>query len=152
MYYVNNGFSCGSVVKNPLANAGDVSLIPGLGGSPGEENGNPLQCSCLENPRDGEDWPAAVFGVTQSRTRLKRLSSSSIPTPSPHPVCRKIIFHKTSLWYQKKSRSTASDILYELERRVPSAWHSWLASDLPQDMVGGRRHRPSAALFPGRQI
>ena len=39
----------------------------------GEGNGNPLQCSCLENPRDG----AAVYGVTQSRTRLKRLSSSS---------------------------------------------------------------------------
>ena len=43
----------------------------------GEGNGNPLQCSCLENPRDGGSWWAAVCGVTQSRTRLKRLSSSS---------------------------------------------------------------------------
>ena len=43
----------------------------------GEGNGNPLQCSCLENPRDGEAWWAAVYGVAQSRTRLKRLSSSS---------------------------------------------------------------------------
>ena len=43
----------------------------------GEGNGNPLQCSCLENPRDGGAWWAAVYGVTQSRTRLKRLSSSS---------------------------------------------------------------------------
>ena len=43
----------------------------------GEGNGNPLQCSCLENPRDGEAWWAAVYGVTQSWTRLKRLSSSS---------------------------------------------------------------------------
>ena len=40
-------------------------------------NGNPLQCSCLENPRDGRAWWAAVYVVTQSRTRLKRLSSSS---------------------------------------------------------------------------
>ena len=40
-------------------------------------NGNPLQCSCLENPRDGGGWWAAVYGVAQSRTRLKRLSSSS---------------------------------------------------------------------------
>ena len=40
----------------------------------GERNGNPLQCSCLENPRDGEAWWAAVYGVTQSRTRLKWLS------------------------------------------------------------------------------
>ena len=43
----------------------------------GEGNGNPLQCSCLEDPRDGGSWWAAVSGVTQSRTRLKRLSSSS---------------------------------------------------------------------------
>ena len=43
----------------------------------GEGNGNPLQCSCLENPRDGGAWWAAVYGVAQSRTRLTRLSSSS---------------------------------------------------------------------------
>ena len=43
----------------------------------GEGNSNPLQCSCLENPRDGGAWWASVYGVTQSWTRLKRLSSSS---------------------------------------------------------------------------
>ena len=43
----------------------------------GEGNGNPIQCSCLENPRDGGAWWAAVYGVAQSRTRLKWLSSSS---------------------------------------------------------------------------
>ena len=43
----------------------------------GEGNGNPLQCSCLKNPRDGGVWWAAIYGVAQSRTRLKRLSSSS---------------------------------------------------------------------------
>ena len=43
----------------------------------GEGNGNPLQCSCLENPRDSGAWWAAVYGVAQSRTRLKRLSSRS---------------------------------------------------------------------------
>ena len=43
----------------------------------GEGNGNPLQCSCLENPRDGGAWWAAVYGVSQSQTQLKRLSSSS---------------------------------------------------------------------------
>ena len=48
-------------------------------------NGNPLQCSCLENPGDGGAWWAAVYGVAQSRTRLKRLSSSSakkVPPPT----------------------------------------------------------------------
>ena len=43
----------------------------------GEGNGNPFQCSCLENPRDGGAWWAAIYGVAQSRTQLKRLSSSS---------------------------------------------------------------------------
>ena len=46
----------------------------------GEGNGNPLQCSCLDNPRDGGAWWAAVYGVAQSRTRLKRLSSNSSKT------------------------------------------------------------------------
>ena len=47
----------------------------------GEGNGNPLQCSCLENPRDRGAWWAAVYGVSQSRTRLKQLSSSSSSSP-----------------------------------------------------------------------
>ena len=48
----------------------------------GEGNGSPLQCSCLENPRDSGAWWAAVCGVAQSRTRLKRHSSSSMPSKS----------------------------------------------------------------------
>ena len=60
---------------------GDPGLIPGLGRYPGEGNGNPLQCSCLENPRDRGAWWAAIYGVAQSRTRLKRLSSSSSNIP-----------------------------------------------------------------------
>ena len=50
----------------------------------GEGNGNPLQCSCLENPRDGGAWWNAVYGVTQSWTQLKRLSSSSYSAPLIH--------------------------------------------------------------------
>ena len=45
--------------------------------SPGAGNGNPLQYSCLENPRDGEAWLASVYGIAQSRTQLKRLSSTA---------------------------------------------------------------------------
>ena len=58
----------------------------------GDGNGNPLQCSCLENPRDRETWWAAVYGVTQSRTRLKRLSSSS------SRICFKIFPPKKINW------------------------------------------------------
>ena len=56
------------VVKNLPANAGDVrdvGLIPGLGRSPGEGNGNSLQYSCLENPMDREAWQATVHGVAK---------------------------------------------------------------------------------------
>ena len=86
------GFPSGSVVKNPPANsreagdvrdfpsgsagkesacnAGDIGLIPGLGRSPGEENGNPLQYSCLGNSMDGGSWRATVYGVTKSQTKF----------------------------------------------------------------------------------
>ena len=65
------------MVKNPPANAGDTGeggLIPGLGRSPEEGNGNPLQYSCLENLTDRGAWRAMVHGVAKSRTRLKQLS------------------------------------------------------------------------------
>ena len=66
----------------------------------GEGNGNPLQCSCLENPRDGGAWWAAVYGVAQSRTRLKRLSSSSSRFVSwlwgwPHKSAYAVKLHRT---------------------------------------------------------
>ena len=51
-------------------NAGDLGLIPGLGISPGEENGNSLQYSCLENPMDKGAWRAAVHGFAKSWTQL----------------------------------------------------------------------------------
>ena len=63
------GYPGGSVVKNPPANAGDMGLIPGPGGSPGEGNGNPLQYSCLEKPMDrGTRW-AIVDGVMKEPDR-----------------------------------------------------------------------------------
>ena len=66
------------VVKNPLTDSGDVrdtGSVPGLGRSPGGGHGNPLQCSCLENPRDSGACWAVVYGVVQSWTWLNRLSS-----------------------------------------------------------------------------
>ena len=60
----------GSEDKASACNAGDPGSIPGLGRSPGEGNGNPLQYSCLENPMDRGAWWATVHGVAKSRTRL----------------------------------------------------------------------------------
>ena len=63
------------VVKDLSANVRDVGSIPGLGRSPGEGHGNPLQYFCLENPLDRGAWRATVHRITQSQTRLKRLST-----------------------------------------------------------------------------
>ena len=72
----------------------------------GEGNGNPLQCSCLENPRDGGAWWAAIYGVAQSRTRLKRLSSSSSSSLKPtfsqiHPL---VALYQLHLFVNGQSR------------------------------------------------
>ena len=64
------GFPVGSDGKEFTCNAGDLGLIPGLGRSEGEGNGNPLQYSCLENPMDRGAWWAILHGVTKSRTQL----------------------------------------------------------------------------------
>ena len=63
-------FPGGSDSKASAYNAGDPGSTPGLGRSPGEGNGNPLQYSCLENPMDGGTWQATVHGVVMSQTRL----------------------------------------------------------------------------------
>ena len=63
-------FPGGSVVKNPPVSAGDVGLIPGLGRSPGEGNGNSLQYPCLGNSVDRGAWQATVHGVAKSWTCL----------------------------------------------------------------------------------
>ena len=68
------GFSGGSEVKTSAYNAGDLGLIPGLGGSPGEGKGNPLQYSCLENPMNGGAWWATIHGVTKSQFSSVQLS------------------------------------------------------------------------------
>ena len=64
---------------SPLTSSGFVFLLYHI--TFGEGNGNPLQCSCQENPRDGGAWWVAVYGVAQSQTRLKRLSSGSSILP-----------------------------------------------------------------------
>ena len=63
-------FPGGSDSKESACNAGDAGSIPGLGISPGEVNGNPLQYSCWGNPMDREDWWVTVLGVAESWTPL----------------------------------------------------------------------------------
>ena len=65
------------MVKNPPVNVGTMGLIPGLGRSPGEEHGNPLQYTCLENPPDREAWWAAVHGVTKESDTTEQLNNNN---------------------------------------------------------------------------
>ena len=68
LFIISQGFPGGTVVKNPPAIAGDTGSILGCRSSPGEENGNPLHCSCLGHPVDPEAWWATVHGVAKSQT------------------------------------------------------------------------------------
>ena len=73
------------MVKNPLANVGDIrdtGLIPGLGRSPGEGHGNLLQYSCPENPMDRGAWQAIVHGIAKSQIQLKHLRKHASPCRS----------------------------------------------------------------------
>ena len=110
----------------------------------GEGNGNPLQCSCLENPRDGGAWWAAVYGVTQSQTRLKRLSSSSSSSRGINEYLR---------FYLRKKKNR----LY-LESRTPSWARLWTlsykpsiyGSDIPTRKPGPWKEKPQGSLWPKR--
>ena len=72
-------FPSGSAVKNPLANAGSVGSIPGLGRSSGGGHGNPLQYSYLENPTDRGAWWATVHGIT----RVEHDLATKVPPYNP---------------------------------------------------------------------
>ena len=65
---MNDTIPGGSDGKESACRAGDLDSIPGLGRSPGEENGNPFWYSCLENSTEREAWQASVHGVTKSQT------------------------------------------------------------------------------------
>ena len=76
-YYKWTSLDFTSDGKVSAYNAGDLGSIPGSGRSPREGNGNPLQCSCLENPMDGGAWWTTVHGVAKSRTRLSDFTFTS---------------------------------------------------------------------------
>ena len=88
-----SGFPGSSMVKNLPSNAGEECSIPGSGRSPGVENGNPLQCSCLENFMDRGAWQATIHGAAESQIQLSDRSqhtgmepvSSAVETWSPNP-------------------------------------------------------------------
>ena len=85
------GFPGGSEDKASACNAGDPGSIPGLGRSPGEGNGNPLQYSCLDNPMDRGAWRATVHEVAKSQTQLSDFTSPGMELLG-HTVVRFLAF------------------------------------------------------------
>ena len=92
----------------------------------GKGNGNPLQCSCLENPRDGGAWWAAVYGVAQSQTRLKRLSRSS---------SRFVIAFLPSF-----SFIAWVSLVAQLLKNLPAMWETWIRSLGWEDPLEGNSY------------
>ena len=86
------------VVQNPPANAGDrdVGPIPGLGRSPGGGHGNPLQYSCLENPKDKRAWPATVHGIAKNQTWLSNWEP--VQTENRHSVVSHVPVTESKPW------------------------------------------------------
>ena len=88
-------FLYSSVGKESARNAGDLGLIPGLGRSPRERNGNPLQYSFLENPMDREAWQATIH-------RVERVGHDLVTKPPPMHICESRRMEQTNLFAKQR--------------------------------------------------
>ena len=115
----------------------------------GEGNGNPLQCSCLENPRDGGAWWAAVYGVTQSRTRMKWLSSSSIYMHTLGKSETAGTGYSSKMWGSWLSASEGRGTSHILEEKV-SCLGSWNHIPERKEYVISSLSMEPSIMFPLR--
>ena len=105
-FHTMHAFSYSSVGKESACNAGDPGSIPGLGRSPGEGNGNPLQYSCPENPMDRGAWQVAVLGV-------ERVGHDLVTKPHHHTCAQDLKFSCQWVWCCK-TVNEASEMLGEV--------------------------------------
>ena len=116
--------------KESACNVGDQDLIPGLGRSPGEGNGNPLQYSCLENSIDGRAWQATVHGVAKSGTGLSDFTSLHLKRwlgqiannmfwgePEKEPCSETLQFCKISIYYHQKTKLHCKINRYQCDKK-----------------------------------
>ena len=105
------GFPGGSDGKESACNSRDLGLIPGLGRSPGEGNGYPLECSCLENSMDRGAWQVTVYGITKSPTRL---SNCHFLTKQYLPLKYWLLSHKQPSLSLVMVRASPQEVLFDL--------------------------------------
>ena len=120
----------------------------------GEGNGNPPQCSCLENPRDGGVWWAAIYGVAQSRTRLKWLSRIILAPwkksyNKPRECIKKHRYHFTNKgpYSQSYSFSSSHIWMWELDHKESWAPKNWclqivVLEKIPESPLGNKEIKP----------
>ena len=116
------------MVKNLPVNAGDIrdmGSIPGLGRSPGEGYGNPLQYSCLENPTNTRGWWATVHSVAKSQTRLKQLSTHAHTLRLPCPQMPEFPLPPVTLLFILRSPHLARE---EKEPSAPGNREPWVCT------------------------
>ena len=115
----------------------------------GEGDGTPLQCSCLENPKDGGAWWAAVYGVTQSQTRLKRLNSSSSSSSIYISVCTYICFYKHPHMQSNKTCNRKEKSKVPMKGSGGTSSRTWAYHPLsraPSQRWGGAAMKPPLCL------
>ena len=121
------------MVKNPPANAGDLrdtGSNPGFGGSPGGRHGNPLQCSCLENPMDRGAWRATTHRVTKSQTRLSDVC-----------VCVSVCLSVCVCVFSLKPPVVSSFSFQKLQSdEVFACGQAWVRGQAVQGACGAGRH------------
>ena len=122
------GFPGGSDGEESTCSVGDLGLIPGSGRSPGEGNGNPLQCSCLENPMDRGALQATVHGIIKSQTRLSdftfTFNRNTQPSAHKESFCSTVCGYKdvgTWDWTSGQCPATAAAIPAP---QIPSPWQN----------------------------
>ena len=170
-------FFGGSEVKASACNAGDQDLIPGLGRSPGEGNGNPLQYSYLENPMDGGAWWATVHRVAKSQTQLNDFThtslqyfSSQAPTFHPDmnvtswalvlsyatntsfPSCASSLFHVSWLKYFNYKFGNCSQFHCSLLPRLLALWPEIVVISCPSlntSFIVMRQEKVLSSKSPG---
>ena len=125
-------FPGGTVVKNPPPKAGDSGSVPGLGRSPGEGNGNPLQYFCLENPVDWGAWQIAVHEVAKSWTQLSTCVHTCTHTHTH-------IFSCILTWQKGEGREEVTCSLVSFLTvsfmRIPSLWLNHSPTSQPPDTI-----------------
>ena len=139
----------GSDDKVPTPNAGDLGSIPGLGRSPEESSGHPLQYSCLENPMDGGAWWATVHGVAKTHTQLSDFTFFSfLSVYRPYRFLFSFLSGHPRMNRYLKESLKHKDNMQDKQSKLDNAWtHGDAGREVPGESVEALSPSPGLALY-----